>query len=186
VSSSFSLSLNQATQSREFQVLLRGMSQPEAQQSESDQSESESLKAALADDNNVLVPMRYPALQEEFWRSIEADKANIEEMIRLQLGVRSCRLSVREVWRSGSFNVAIPIRLPKMRTIFLRLPLPYRIGEDKCPGNAEEKLRTEIAAYLWLQEHCPDVPIPVLHAFGLPDGSTVSVRDNRRPRPSLD
>lgn len=147
----------------------------EPDESESDASESNSLKIALADDNNVLIPMRYPALREAFWRSIEANKASIEEMIRLQLGVRSCRLSVREVWRYGSFNVAIPIRVPKMRTVFLRLPITYRIGEDKCPGNAEEKLRTEIAAYLWLQEHCPDVPIPTLHAFGLPDGSTVSL-----------
>ncbi|KND87050.1 hypothetical protein TOPH_08319 [Tolypocladium ophioglossoides CBS 100239] len=152
--------------------------QSESSQSESGQSVSESLKNALADDNNVLVPMRYPALREDLWRSIEANKADIEEMVRLQLGVRSCRLSVREVWRSGSFNVAIPIRLPKMRTVFLRLPIAYRIGENECPGNAEEKLRTEIAAYLWLQEHCPDVPIPVLHAFGLPDGSTFTHPSN--------
>lgn len=39
----------------------------------------------------------------------------------------------------------------------------------------EEKLRTEIATYLWLEENCPDVPIPVLHAFGLPDGSIVCI-----------
>lgn len=103
-------------------------------------------------------------------------------MVRLHLGIPWCRLSIREVWRSGSFNVAIPVRLPMMRTVFLRLPFPYRIGEDQCPGNSEEKLRTEIAAYLWLQEHCPDVPIPTLHAFGLPDGSTVSVSKHQRPQ----
>lgn len=39
----------------------------------------------------------------------------------------------------------------------------------------EEKLRTEIATYLWLEENCPDVPIPILHAFGLPDGSIVCI-----------
>lgn len=98
-------------------------------------------------------------------------------MIRLQLGVQACHVGVSEIWMSGSFNVAIPIRLflPRMQTIYLRLPLPYRVGEDNCPGNTEEKLRTETATYLWLQEHCPDIPIPVLHGFGLPDGSTVRV-----------
>ncbi len=149
--------------------------QSESDQPTSDQSESESLKNALADDNNVLVSMRYKRLREEFLSLIEAKKAGIEGMVRLQLGVRSCRMSVPDVWKSGSFNVAIPIRLSKTRTVFLRLPFPYRLGEDECPGNTEEKLRTEIAAYIWLQEHCPGVPIPVLHAFGLPDGSTVSV-----------
>lgn len=145
-----------------------------ARQSGSGQSESESLKKALAGDDNVLVSMRYPALRDEFLSSIEASKAAIEELVRLQLRIPSCRMSVREVWGSGSFNVAIPIRLPKI-DVYLRLPLPYRSGEDQHPGNVEEKLRTEIASYIWLQENCPDVPIPILHAFGLPDGLTVSV-----------
>lgn len=68
-------------------------------------------------------------------------------MIRLQLGVQACHVGVSEIWMSGSFNVAIPIRLflPRMQTIYLRLPLPYRVGEDNCPGNTDEKLRTETA-----------------------------------------
>ncbi|KAI5459506.1 phosphotransferase enzyme family protein [Mariannaea sp. PMI_226] len=152
--------------------------QLESDQSTSDQSESGSLKRALDDDDNVLVPMRYPTLRDEMWKSIEAKKAGIEEMVRLQLGVRSCRVTVSEIWKSGSFNLAIPIRLPKGQTIYLRLPNAYRIGEEENPGNAEEKLRTEIATYLWIQEHCPDVPIPILHAFGLPDGSTFTHPSN--------
>ena len=133
------------------------------------------LEDALEDDDNVLVPMQYPELREQFLSSVEAQKADIEAMVCLQLGIRRCRVGVREIWRSGSFNVAIPVLIPRQRAcVYLRLALPYRIGEREAPGNTEEKLRTEIATYLWLQENCPDVPIPVLHAFGLPDGTTVS------------
>ncbi|POR32376.1 Uncharacterized protein TPAR_07411 [Tolypocladium paradoxum] len=83
-----------------------------------------------------------------------------------------------EVWKSGSFNVVIPILLPHKKTVFLRLPLPYRTGEAEAPGNVDEKLRTEIATYMWLEEHCPDVPIPTLHAFGLSDGLTFTHPSN--------
>lgn len=132
-----------------------------------------SLEHALANDDNVLVPLQYPELRAEFLSSIEAQKEEIEAMVRLQMGVEWCRVVVKEAWRLGSFNIEIPIMLPGRRLIYLRVTLPYRIGEHESPGNTEEKLRTEIATYLWLSENCPDVPIPTLHAFGLPDGSMV-------------
>ncbi|KAK0103267.1 hypothetical protein ONS95_005300 [Cadophora gregata] len=40
------------------------------------------------------------------------------------------------------------------------------------PGNADEKLRCEVASYLWIQENCPDVSIPYLFGFGFPNGQT--------------
>ena len=90
------------------------------------------------------------------------------------MSVKWCHISPPAAWKTGSFNVAIPIYLPYRKAVYLRVALPYRIGEAEAPGNEEEKLRCEIATYLWLQENCPDVPIPTLHAFGLPDGSLVS------------
>jgi hypothetical protein len=51
--------------------------------------------------------------------------------------------------------------------------LPYRIGEDCCPGNADEKVRCEVGIYAWLQEICPTVPISRLYGFGLSIGETV-------------
>jgi hypothetical protein len=151
--------------------------------------DSESLQKALADDDNALVPMRYPALREAFLSSLEGKKEIIEATVRLHLGVRSCHLSVREVWKSGSFNVVLPILISQTQTVFMRIPFPYRIGEDHCPGNVEEKLRTEIATYIWLRQNCPDIPIPELHAFGLPDGSSVRLiiasATNLRFRPFL-
>ncbi|UNI21350.1 hypothetical protein JDV02_007346 [Purpureocillium takamizusanense] len=41
-------------------------------------------------------------------------------------------------------------------------------GEAHGLASADETLRCEAATYLWLQERCPDIPIPKLHGFGLP------------------
>lgn len=134
------------------------------------------LTQALADDDNILARLPLPEQKAAFWKSIAARKSDIEAAIRHQLGVEWCHMCVMDAWNSGSFNVAIPVLLRSQGAVFLRIPLPYRVGEDYVPGNAEEKLRTEIATYAWLEANCPDIPIPTLHAFGLPGGATV-----RRP-----
>ncbi|KAL6868775.1 hypothetical protein ACO1O0_000092 [Amphichorda felina] len=128
------------------------------------------LEDALGDEDNCLVKLAHPDQQKHFWASLDARRSEIEAMICSQLGVDWCRLSHVDAWASGSFNVAIPILLSSKKRVFLRLPLPYKIGEACFPGNIDEKLRTEIATYAWLEEQCPDVPIPTLHAFALSDG----------------
>ncbi|KAG6026763.1 hypothetical protein E4U41_001176 [Claviceps citrina] len=135
-------------------------------------SDSESVAKAIANDDNLLVPLRYPDLKEALETYLQSKKEEIEATVCFHLGVRSCRLGHRDCWRSGSFNMVLPIRIPPDGTVYMRIPIPYRIGEDNYPGNVEEKLRTEIATYIWLRQNCPDIPIPELHAFGLPDGST--------------
>ena len=83
------------------------------------------------------------------------------------------------VWIHGSFNVCIPVSVPEGSSstakMALRLPLPYKVGEDIHPGNAEEKVRTEAATYIWVRENFPDIPIPELRGFGVPGGLSVSV-----------
>ena len=59
------------------------------------------------------------------------------------------------------------------KRVMIRFPLPYKIGEEDYPGNAEEKLRCEAATYVWLQQHCPDVPIPRLLGFSFGDNCCV-------------
>lgn len=53
------------------------------------------LEEALDDDDNVLVPLRYPELRDEFLSSIEAQKASMEATVCLQLRVRWSRVYVR-------------------------------------------------------------------------------------------
>ncbi|KAM3528087.1 hypothetical protein MY4038_006045 [Beauveria bassiana] len=55
---------------------------------------------------------------------------------------------------------AIGLRLPQGKNVYLRLPFGHRIGEGPFPGNADEKIRTKTATYMWLQEHCPDYTRP--------------------------
>lgn len=135
-------------------------------------SDTSSLVAAIESEENKLVSLHYPRLKQEFYSSINVQKDSLERMICEICRVPRCRITPSEIWRSGSFNAAILVRLP-FENVYLRLPFLHRIGEQHFPGNAEEKIRTEVAVYVWLKEHCPNVPVPELLAFGLPDGSVV-------------
>ncbi|PMB70796.1 hypothetical protein BM221_003253 [Beauveria bassiana] len=135
-------------------------------------SDTSSLVAAIQSEDNKLVSMHYERLKEDVYASIKAQTRQIEALLCNLFRVSECRVVPSELWGFGSFNVAVLVRLPR-KNVCLRLPFLHRIGEQHFPGNAEEKLRAEIGTYLWLHEHCPDVPIPQLHAFGLPDGSIV-------------
>ncbi|KAH8710096.1 hypothetical protein GQ44DRAFT_626978, partial [Phaeosphaeriaceae sp. PMI808] len=44
--------------------------------------------------------------------------------------------------------------------------------------NAEEKLRCEVAAYIWIESNCPDIPIPCLRGFGFRNGQSFSAPEN--------
>ncbi|KUJ07342.1 uncharacterized protein LY89DRAFT_691805 [Mollisia scopiformis] len=78
---------------------------------------------------------------------------------------------------AGSFNVCIPVRVNSAKShskrVIIRFPLPYKVGDLQHPGNAEEKIRSEAATFIWIRENCPTVPIPYLWGFGLPDGKSV-------------
>ncbi|RMD39548.1 hypothetical protein DV735_g5580, partial [Chaetothyriales sp. CBS 134920] len=60
----------------------------------------------------------------------------------------------------------------------IRFPLPYKVDGPKSAGNADEKLRCEVATYIWIQDHCPDIPIPRLRGFGFSSGQTFTALDN--------
>ncbi|BDD60167.1 hypothetical protein MAP00_005321 [Monascus purpureus] len=59
-----------------------------------------------------------------------------------------------------------------------RLPLPYRVGDAFRPGNGDEKVRCEAGTYAWLEENCPDVPIPRFYGFGVSTGETFTRIEN--------
>ncbi|ATY64938.1 SET domain [Cordyceps militaris] len=124
---------------------------------------SDALANAIDKEENVLFSMRYPELQKQFYASILEQTVELEDMICRLLQVQECKIHRQpRAWMHGSFNVAIIVWLPSGKAAYLRLPFSHRIGEGPFPGNLEEKIRTETATYLWLQEHCPDVPIPTL------------------------
>ncbi|KAK2738458.1 hypothetical protein FQN57_007049 [Myotisia sp. PD_48] len=55
----------------------------------------------------------------------------------------------------------------------VRLPLPYKVGEEFRPGNSAEKVRCEAGNYAWLQEKHPDIPIPQLYGFSLSPAESI-------------
>ncbi|KAL1971002.1 hypothetical protein VTN77DRAFT_2836 [Rasamsonia byssochlamydoides] len=136
------------------------------------------LEDALEDDDNILARLDYPKKQASFWSHLSARKTEIEAVVWFHLGVEHCRVSEEDSWLFGSYNVCIPVYINRSsacdaRTVLVRIPLPFKVGEAEHPGNVDEKLRCEVATYIWMQENCPDVPIPSLFGFGFPDGQTV-------------
>jgi hypothetical protein len=140
--------------------------------------DSVTLQEALEDDDNILARLDYPGRQKSFWSYLSAHKSGIEAAVSFHLGVSRCRVSEEDSWLFGSYNVCIPVSIDDdpsfgVPAVLVRIPLPYKVGEVESPGNAEEKLRCEVATYIWIRENCPDVPIPSLFGFGFPDGRAV-------------
>ncbi|KIW82399.1 hypothetical protein Z517_05426 [Fonsecaea pedrosoi CBS 271.37] len=105
----------------------------------------------------------------------------IEAIVSFHLGSSDFQLGDEEMWISGSYNVCVPMYFSpasKKDDVYTRIPLPYKVGERNSPGNVEEKLRCEVASYIWIQQNCPDIPIPALYGFGVPDGQTFTAPEN--------
>lgn len=126
----------------------------------------------------MLLKLTYVGERNKFFSLIDQHRQDVEKIVAYHLSLGSpkrCHVAGAEHWIHGSFNVCIPVRVDgQQRRVMVRLPLPYRVGERVCPGNADEKVRCEAGAYAWLQQNCPSVPIPFLHGFGL--SNTLHVR----------
>ena len=141
------------------------------------------LESALDDDDNILPALAYPHQRFEYFVHLWKHRSEIEAIVSYHLGLNTpretCQIAEVKDWMAGSFNVCIPVRVKKAkpcsssRRVMVRLPLPYKVGELQHPGNAEEKIRSEAATFIWIQENCPTVPTPYLWGFGFPDGESV-------------
>jgi hypothetical protein len=123
------------------------------------------LDRALKADDEMLTGIGYPRQKLEFWSYLSARKAEIEAIVAFHLRVNKFRVADETTSLSGSYNICIPVHVSppaSVRQVLVRIPLPYKVGEAPCPGNVDEKLRCEVASYMWIQEHSPDTPIPYL------------------------
>jgi hypothetical protein len=141
------------------------------------------LESALDNDDNMLQKIAYPDLRFEFYLSLYKRRSDIEAIVSHHLRLRqteTCHLGEFKDWKAGSFNVCIPVNIRNWDTfpnkrVIIRFPLPYKVGESRYPGNADEKLRCEAASFIWIQDNCPAVPIPYLWGFGFSDGQGVCI-----------
>lgn len=137
-----------------------------------------SLGDALDDDDNILHRLEYPQKQHDFCSYLLDHKTDIESLVSFHLGINACEIADQVDWLFGSYNVCIPVYVngSSGKRVLIRIPLPFKVGEEMNPGNSDEKLRSEVATYIWIREKCPTVPIPLLYGFGFLNGQTVSSR----------
>ncbi|KAJ5144449.1 hypothetical protein N7526_001957 [Penicillium atrosanguineum] len=136
--------------------------------------------AAKDNDANILHELGYQDQKVRFFTHLYRNRELIKSVVARHLGLGSrdlCHVVDVEDWIHGSFNVCIRVDISDStgvvgRQVMIRFPLPYRIGENCCPGNADEKVRCEVGTYTWLKENCPTVPIPHLYGYGLSSGRT--------------
>ncbi|KAL5334630.1 hypothetical protein BJX70DRAFT_411134 [Aspergillus crustosus] len=131
---------------------------------------------------NILHQLKYPDQQAQFFSLLETHHHWIQAVVahHLNLSVKACQVADSNEWLHGSYNVCIPVDLSTSNSptrVLLRIPLPYRVGEHFRPGNADEKIRCEAGTYAWLEENCPDIPIPQLYGFAMSTGEAFTRTD---------
>ncbi|RSL57374.1 hypothetical protein CEP54_008330 [Fusarium duplospermum] len=148
-----------------------------------------SLDDALKEDIDIIRELSYPEKRYQFWLRLFDDRQHIAEVVSRHLNIRQSDLSLGEVqeWMHGIFNACVPVSILQSRQtsdlprrVIIRFPLPYKVGEDFCHGNTDEKLRSEAATYIWLHQNCPNTPIPRLFGFGFPGKKSIYFTAVRR------
>ena len=140
------------------------------------------LEEALEEEQNMLVRLTFLNKFAAFREYLENYRTQIEAAVshHLNLGRNDrCSLGHMREWIHGSFNMCLPLRITRQASrsqsrVMIRFPLPYKIGEENNPGNADEKLRCEAATYVFIQENCPDIPVPKLLGFAFSGNDCVS------------
>lgn len=145
--------------------------------------------AAKGCESNILHELGYWDQKTRYFNHLYKNRELVQEIVVHHLNLPSadaCTIADPQEWRHGSFNLCIPIDVrghAAAQRVMIRFPLPYRVGEKTNPGNADEKIRCEAGTYAWLQENCPDIPIPALYGFGLSSGKKVRLPSRRQPHP---
>lgn len=139
------------------------------------------LEQALEEEDNMVVRLAYWQKHYDFKVYLLEHKDDLESLVSRHLGLSGFGQCHLELGMSihGSFNYCIPVYVGDRqwrgaKCLLLRFPLPYRVGEEKVPGNADQKLRCEAATYIWIEENCIDVPTPQLLGFAFSNGRCVS------------
>ncbi|KAI1935918.1 hypothetical protein LOZ66_004834 [Ophidiomyces ophidiicola] len=110
------------------------------------------LQAALEHDDNILQELAYPEQRIDFFTHLHIHLPEIKAIVSHHLGLKPELCRVGEVSDSSQNRVLI------------RFPLPYKIGETRFPGNADEKLRCEAATLYGFKRTAP--LISRFHIYG--------------------
>ncbi len=108
------------------------------------------------------------AFTAELWRQRDSIAALTSLHLRLA-SQDAVTVHPPEKWLSGSFNLCVPVDVKQgsvEKKLLMKCPMPFKVAEAKHPGSVDEKFRSEVGAYVWMQENCPSIRIPYLYGFG--------------------
>ncbi|KAJ5116903.1 hypothetical protein N7456_001251 [Penicillium angulare] len=134
--------------------------------------------AAKEREVNILHQLGYVDHQSRFFSYLNARREWMKTVISHHLGFKSTamfHIAKMDDWLRGSFNVCVPVTIDNWNG---RQQSGNRVGEKFRPGNGDEKIQCEAGAYAWLQENCPDVPIPRLYGFAMSRGESLTRIEN--------
>lgn len=139
-----------------------------------------SYKSAAAKETDAIKTIKDNRKTMSFCKYLLGCKTDVETLTAHHLGLASgqrCVMLGLQEWIAGRFNVCIPVSVTDTdgtcRKVMMRCAIPHMMAEDTHPGTIEEKMRCEVATYAYFQEECPEIPIPHLFGFCLPDGQKV-------------
>ncbi|TPX14871.1 uncharacterized protein E0L32_004980 [Thyridium curvatum] len=144
-------------------------------------------RAALDTDDNYISEAAFVRATEQLFQALWAQQPAIKGLVRHHLGLRDrddvvCDIAGHRRWLVGGFNVCIPVRVTsptRNHRLILRCAMPHKLAESRFPGTVDEKTACEVGAYVWMQEKCPDIPIPRLYGFGFSDRRCFTHQDYR-------
>ncbi|SMY20491.1 unnamed protein product [Zymoseptoria tritici ST99CH_1A5] len=135
------------------------------------------LSAAQEADTNVLHSLRQREKKIQMYKHLWAQRAQIQSIVARHLGLRNnaqCAIRSPAEWNAGRFNMCVHVQVTdnrhKVSRKIFRCAMPHTIGNHNAPAAIDERIRSEVANYAWIEKNCPDIPTPKLIGFGLFNG----------------
>ena len=145
---------------------------------ELDNGQHITYESAIRKDENMINEASYLGARKQLFQKLWDQRAMIQDIVRHHLRLRDEDVCInQEQWIRGSFNICIPLEVRSIRfnqKLIFRCPMPHKLAEASYLGTIDEKLSSEVGTYVWMQEFCPDIPIPQLYGFGFSDNRHVS------------
>lgn len=136
---------------------------------------------ALEDETNLLCHLRRAWKTLQMFDLLWSKRAILETLCAHHLGLarEQCVVQDQSTWKRGQFNICVPLHVTETdgtshRKMF-RCPMPHKVAEARYPGTMDEKIRSEVANYVFVEAYCPEIPIARLVGFGLSNDHQVSM-----------
>ena len=135
-------------------------------------------KSAIKKDKNIIYKAIYPQARRQLFQKLRDQRAKIQSIIRHHLKLCDKDICiVKNQWIRESFNFCISVEVRSAgfnQKLIFRCSILYKLAEATYSGTIDKKQSSEAEAYIWMQEHCPDIPLLQLYSFGFSDNRYVS------------